>query len=215
MLTLLLLLLSLQCPYGHVNVEDPGKKKHFNSLFYVWRRSEVTAGVSMPSVVCAFTHSGLFEGLVSLTTFVLNDEIPGIQVQPPALEPAWITVIHCDLTLRAVGQLLSCKGTWTPAFCFNLEYFIMAGDLFFWCLSTLVLPWYFKHVEWKHPAVLWGSLHCCALIEICRWCKKEIVHFKWLHKANQTGDNDLAGMCWHWSWCKRKGDTKDHNVDLY
>ncbi|KAG5276249.1 hypothetical protein AALO_G00129720 [Alosa alosa] len=23
------------CPYGQVNVEDPAKKKHFNSLFYV------------------------------------------------------------------------------------------------------------------------------------------------------------------------------------
>lgn len=39
------------------------------------------------------------------------------------------------------------------------------------------------------------SLRLSALLcvdQICRWCKKEITHLKWLHKASKTGDNDLA-----------------------
>lgn len=136
-------------------------------------------------------------------------------VQPPALEPARITVIHCDLTLRAVGQLLSWIDVWTQAFCFKLEYLIVAGDLFFWCPSTPA-QYCLDILNMLSENIQLVSVHCCVLIKFVVDEKRSCIWSDYINLIKQAILTlHLIGMCLHFCWCKRRQDTKEQGIDLY
>ncbi|KAK1163990.1 hypothetical protein AOXY_G15962 [Acipenser oxyrinchus oxyrinchus] len=55
------------CPYGQVNVKDPAKKKHFNSLFYFKVGPKLTANLSEAST--ASTRSFIITAVLKRTGF--------------------------------------------------------------------------------------------------------------------------------------------------